>query len=559
MTRSEAALARAACQPAIFAERLRRSLLLEVPTDFVLTPLAISVVRNQPFEVIAESAVPFLSWAGYSGRFTYSNYDDSLSAPPAKQCDLHIVWLDYSRYPSPEKFLRWLNERLLGFRDVSEAPILLANSWQQDNDLNSRLMAVAESIPGVQICDQAAVARRLGPRGCDDRLYRMTGIGLSDEAHLEIARMFGLVWMPAARGAWIKAIAVDLDNTLYTGVLGEDDIAGITVNEDHRQLHRQLLEYRDRGVYLAAVSRNKPEDVERLFTCGSMELKLRDFSAFSIGWTSKAEGTLRVIDQLRVGVDSILFVDDNAGELAAVASALPDVRILHAANTSEVNRALSMYPGLAGRQTSIADQLRVTDLKSVVRRDGERERADSREDYFRSLSVRLSFHFNAIEHTRRAHELSNKTNQFNTGLMRLPEAIVWRRMRDSDCPTVTIELQDKLTQSGLIAVLFCRWAGDELRVEEIAISCRALGRELESVIISESICGIIKRANRADSVAVEFRLVAGERNLPAQEWLAKFVGGPSTCIGRVRVNWQGTPKELLRAREVVAMEWSDGK
>ena len=268
------------------------------------------VVRNEPFELVAAVLGPFLAYAGLEADITYGPYDDSLSDPGAglpASCDAVIVWMDMERYGTdlaPGQLVGWVAERVSALRPLTEAPVLVANWGSQSEravSYNTALVGRLGALTGVYICDQGALALELGLGYTDARMSAVSGSRLSDRAILETARAFGLRWLPAVLVAPVKAIVVDLDHTLYRGVLSEEGVDGIELSEDHRALHRELLACRSRGAYLALASKNDAADVDALFA-GRADLDLRPehFSARAVSWSSKADGIASIADELRI-------------------------------------------------------------------------------------------------------------------------------------------------------------------------------------------------------------------------------------------------------------------
>lgn len=483
--------ARAEWQSVVFSERPRRASLLELAAaDLPTTPLRIHVHRNQPFEFVASCAEAFLRYAGWNPIFTFGPYDDSLSFHQRVDADVELVWLDLGRYQEDRKELSaWLGGRIRYLRSVSDAPILAALGDA----------TLIPPLPGVRAC--AVSSMQIGAAEC-----------------VETARQFAFLWLPPVLRPRLKAVLVDLDHTLYHGVLGEDGPAGVELTPEHVKLQKKLAALQESGVLLAVVSKNEPSDVQALFE------QRRDFpvtrhmvSAWSVGWGAKSRGIRDIAASLHIGRDSILFVDDNPGELAEVASATPEVRVLHAADPVETTRALQLYPGLNGYETGEADRLRAADLAWAGRRAG------SSREYMQSLRIELRFAMNPLDECGRLHDLSMRTNQFNTGLLRLTEAEVARRIADPEYQTVAVRLRDRLSDSGIIGAIFTRCTGDTILVEEICISCRALGRGIEDTLITEALAGIARRASSARELV--FRFVEGARNAPARDWMERYTAG----------------------------------
>ncbi len=352
-----AQLERIAWQERLAAPRLRRSELAGLVPSWPCRPVRVHVVRNAPFELVAACLPPFLAYAGLEAAISYGPYDDSLSDPAGDLpdcCDAVVVWLDLERYGdvAPAQLAGFVADRVGALRARSEAPLLVAD-WTAAHDgavaLRDALAQRLAGLPATHLCAVSALAAALGDAWSDARLAAVSGSSLSDRACLETARAFGLRWLPAVLVPPVKAIVVDLDHTLYHGVLGEDGPHGLVVSEGHERLQRELLACRSRGVYLAVASKNDEVDVEALYAARpDLLLRPEHLSARAVGWSSKAEGLVRIAEELCIAPDAMVFVDDNAAELAEVATRLPAVGLVHARDPSLTAALLGHYPGLFG-------------------------------------------------------------------------------------------------------------------------------------------------------------------------------------------------------------------
>jgi FkbH-like protein len=560
---ADACLTRADWQRLVFAPRLRRAELLGLRPTWPRRRVRLHVLRNQPFEFVASALASFAAYAGYDPRVTLGEYDDSLSDVRVDEADAVVVWLDYDRYSGePAEVASWLAERLSALRRLSAVPVLVHNQAPAPvhsgaAKLNAALPPALSIIPGVYVIDQSAVADELGREYLDERAAKITGFALSDVACLETARQIGLRWLPAAVGTRIRAIVVDLDGTLYEGVLGEDGPAGIRLRSGHRALARRLLELRYRGVFLGLLSRNEPRDIDELFaTRNDLVVRPEHFSAMSVSWEPKAEGLRQLIERLRIGPDSVLFVDDNPGELAAVASEVRGVQCMWAdsADPDSTVRALHWYPGLDKLVTTEADSVRVADLAASERREFELREAANPSDYLRSLHLVVTLAKNPGEHLPRLHELSMKTNQFNTTLSRISERELARRMTDPDSRVVSAALQDRLSDSGIVGSLVCRRQDNRVVVDELAVSCRALGRGVEAPLVLAALRRVVAEL---PSTTVVFPFTVGPRNEPARRWLAEFTGTDPAQTGEVSFDWNEAQAEARLAEAPLVVRWED--
>ena len=200
---------------------------------------------------------------------------------------------------------------------------------------------------------------------------------MSDWAILESARGFGLRWLPAVLLGPVKAIVVDLDNTLYRGAISEEGVDGIDASGDYSALHQELLALRSRGVYLAMASKNDAADVDALFAARpDLALRPEHFSATAVSWSAKGDGVTAIASALRIGLGSVLFVDDNPAELAEVSARHPTVQVVQAKTPAKTMSILRQYPGLWSFRVSGTAARRADDLAAAQLREEARAGAE---------------------------------------------------------------------------------------------------------------------------------------------------------------------------------------
>jgi FkbH-like protein len=541
------------------ALEVKRADLLRLVEPPGLSPVHLQVHRNYAFELVGSVLGPFLWLSGLKSSITYGDYDDSLSFSQIDPAAIQIVSLDFERYgekAGSAAFRDWFTGRLQSLRGMTEQPIVVSN-WpseeRQAEGFNLELERAADRLPSAFVWDTAEIFRDLNERFFDERAASAKGTRLSNTACIEMARSLGLVRLPSVLLPRIKAIAVDLDNTLYDGVLGEDGVEGVRVSAEHEAIYKELLRLRDEGVFLAILSKNDERDFAEL--CEKrvdFVLKPEHFSARSIGWHSKPEGVARIAEQLRIGVDAILIVDDNAGEIAQVRAAHASTPLLHTQSPTQTLFWLRHYPALNGYRASSATALRVNDLEAARQRDLLRA-ATSGADYVREMQIELTYALNSKSARGRLTELSQKTNQFNTGLQRFSEVEVARRLAKADHFTISIEMRDRFCDSGVIGAIFARAEDNQLVVDEVAVSCRALGRGIESPMIALALAPIIERHSLRD---IAFRFREGPRNLPARLWLTGFTGARDISDGSLTaLEWKAIPGIKEHFGAPVASKW----
>ena len=541
---------RAELQNVIFAEAPRRAdlLRLAVSVSREATPIRLRVHRNHPFEFIASLLQPFCAYDWRRINVEIGDYDDSLSFILNGNADIELIWLDYERYKlAPEALSDWLKSRVEALHAATRAPILVA-AWPSHANgaanFNASLRAWTMDLPGVRIMPIDEVADALGNDYHDQRMSGIGGTQLSERANVTLARLLGLSWLPAALRPRLKAVVFDLDNTLWGGVLGEDGQDGVLVGQGYDLLQEKAANLAQSGLFVGVLSRNEPEDVEAMFASGRMKLLAQSVSARSVSWGSKAEGMAEIAKTLRIGFDSILFVDDNPGELAAVATGCPGIHLLHAKpDPRETCRALNHYPGLFSFGLDATDSLRSSDLSSNDARQSLRSATVDHNEYVASLELELRVALNPARYRSRLHQLSQKTNQFNLALRRLSETDVSDVISASDRHVVAIWMTDKFSNSGLIAAMFVSSDGQgTLCVDELCISCRALGRGVEDLMVVTAIDAAVVELAANCSIPIKqvrFHTQRGPRNDPARAWLEAFTG------------------HALGENEIAAIAWTD--
>jgi len=238
-----------------------------------------------------------------------------------------------------------------------------------------------------------------------------------------------------------------------------------------------------------------------------------------VSWGDKSQALQRIAQALNIDVGAMAFVDDNPGELAQVSQQLPAVRcVLAHADASLTERVLAYLPGLWRWHVGTEDALRVSDQQANAQRQQLAAATEDAQAYFRSLQVRLNFDFQPSSRLARLVELSGKTNQFNLALRRYGEAELAALLKREDYAVVSVQLRDRFSDSGSIALLVARREGERLYVEELCISCRAMGRRLEDAIVLLALRGMPLFEGCCE---LYFRVEQGPRNQPGREWLAR--------------------------------------
>lgn len=339
-----------------------------------------------------------------------------------------------------------------------------------------------------------------------------------------VARLIG-----AARGMSRKCLVLDLDNTLWGGVVGDDGVDGIVVGqgtpagEAYLAIQRMALDLRERGIILAVCSKNDDAVAREPFRKRSdMLLREEHFAVFQANWCDKAENLRAIASQLNIGVDALVFVDDNPAERAIIRRELASVAVPELPDDPAFIPRVVLGAGyFEAVSFSSDDRMRSEQYRANAARAQLRESSTDIEGYLRSLEMTIQMSpFDGPGRARIA-QLINKSNQYNLTTRRYTEAEVQGLEGDPNVFTLQARLIDRFGDSGMISVVICRPAGDghkEWHVDSWLMSCRVLGRRVEHAILNV----IVSHARKAGIEALVGHYVPSGRNTLVQDHYSRI-------------------------------------
>ena len=325
--------------------------------------------------------------------------------------------------------------------------------------------------------------------------------------------------LSAQYGKSKKCLVLDLDNTLWGGVIGDDGLGGIklgegsAVGEAHLALQKYAKQLKERGVLLAVCSKNEPAIVEEAFARHpDMHLRRSDIAVFAVNWNDKAENLREIARRLNIGLDSLVFVDDNAVERARIRESLPMVAV------PELPDDPASYVGALARAGyfettafTAEDRQRAEQYAANAERDSLRGASQSVDDFLDGLEMRVIHGPVAPVDVARASQLINKTNQFNTTTRRTTDEALAQWTAAPDNMALQFRLVDRFGDNGLVSVMLLGGDSDNSEALELTnwvMSCRVFGRELEHEALN-----IAVEAARARGVRIlEANLVPTPKN-----------------------------------------------
>jgi FkbH-like protein len=372
----------------------------------------------------------------------------------------------------PEVPLGHLGARLPGSR------------YSMTQRLNLELGAAAGDSVGIVDCDRLAASFGRS-RWFDDRYWHLAKQAVALDALPLLARHTVAV-LAAALGLNRKCLVLDLDNTLWGGVIGEDGLSGIALGSGARgeafvAFQEYVLRLKEKGVILAVASKNNDADARQPFEQHpDMRLRLEDVAVFVANWEDKPANLRRIAETLNIGLDSLVLFDDNPAERQVVRQLVPEVDVvLVPTEPAEYVRALSEYLSFETAALTAEDRRRTEQYRARAEAIALESSAASLGDFYRSLGMEA--HVSRFDelHLPRIVQLIGKTNQFNLTTKRHDVAAVRTFMEDADAVPLYLRLRDRLADHGLVGVLIARRDGDVLDIDTWLMSCRVIGRTVE--------------------------------------------------------------------------------
>jgi FkbH-like protein len=363
-----------------------------------------------------------------------------------------------------------------------------ASPLAQVRAVNEALLAAGRG--RVAWVDMERLAGEVGIRNfAPERFFHTARLGMENR-HLPL-------YLPAFRAAWRlatgrakKVLALDLDNTLWGGVIGDDGVEGIRLGpgspagEAFAEWQAYAHALAGRGIVLAACSKNDPAVAATGFDHPASRLKRADFAAFECSWNDKAQGLANIARTLNLGLDSIVFCDDNPAECALVREALPEVAVVELG--SDPTRFIDLLD--AGHWFDLAqytaeDFGRGEMYTARARALDEAAAAPDMGSFLRGLAMTGRVWRPGEPDMSRVAQLEMKTNQFNLTTRRYSEAALRAFLARDDAVVLAFRLADRFGDHGLTATLIALHEGDALRVDSWLMSCRVFSRSAEQFIL----------------------------------------------------------------------------
>jgi len=366
--------------------------------------------------------------------------------------------------------------------------------------MNLRLMERLEKTPNVFVLNANRWFESVGPGAINPKAWYLGKIAVARPVLIEAARDIRAA-LSALSGGPRKLLVVDLDDTLWGGIVGDAGWENLRLGgmdgsgEAFVDFQKALKDLMRRGVLLAIVSKNEESvALEAIRKHPSMVLREEDFVGWRINWNDKAQNIVELAQQLNLGLQSVVFIDDNPVERTRVREALPEVFV------PEWPAEEFMYPGaLRALRCFDAPSLTLEDLERTrmygeeSRRETLKRSVGSIDEWLKSLGITVSAALVGPNSSVRAAQLLNKTNQLNLSTRRLTELELNAWAAHPNRQFYVISVADRLGDAGLTGLLSLEFEQGIAHIVDFVLSCRVMGRKIEETMVHIAIASAIKR------------------------------------------------------------------
>ena len=386
------------------------------------------------------------------------------------------------------------------------------------------LQALSRSHDGVYVLDYEGLVSRHGKEAWnDEQKWSSVRLPMAASQLVHLAEAWRGFLVPLA-GKTAKCAVVDLDNTLWGGVIGEDGMKGIQLGPEgagapYLAFQRALLSLYHRGILLAVCSKNNEADaMEALTKHEGMAIRPDQFAAMRLNWRPKSENLKEIADDLGIGLDSLCLIDDNPVERQQVRSALPELKVLELPEQpwSRV-AALMDYSGFQRVRLTTEDAER--GKLYAARRESRKLESGvaTREDFYRSLEQVATIRRLDAETLVRVSQLINKTNQFNLTTRRYTEQEVADMALRPGCRIFSIQVADRFADNGIVGVAIIHCLGKTCEIDSFLLSCRVINRTVETAFLSH----LMQQARAEGARHMQGWFVPTKKNPPAAGFYAE--------------------------------------
>jgi FkbH-like protein len=392
------------------------------------------------------------------------------------------------------------------------------------HELNQRLVEIYRKSRQVYVVDLEDAASKHGKsRYTDPKLY-YRGFFLFSESFLPVVADKYMGYIKALKNLTRKCIVLDLDNVLWGGIIGEDGIEGIKLGVDspgnaYKDFQRVLLSYYNRGILLAVNSKNNPEDAMKVISeHPHMLLREKHFAAIKINWQNKVQNMIEVAKEINIGLDGLVFIDDNPREREQVKQVLPQVLVIDLPSSPFLYRqTLEDINDFNVLALTEEDKMRGEMYLARKKREELRESISSLEDFLKSLEMKVVIRPANEMSMQRIVRMVNKTNQFNLTTRRYTDVEIGKmKGAVEEFKIYSMQMSDRLGDEGIVGVAIVRKEPEMWTLDTFLLSCRVIGRKVETAFLAK----IVADAKKQGVSMLVGEYIPTKKNVPVKSFYA---------------------------------------
>ncbi len=441
------------------------------------------------------------------------------------------------------------------FRGYGPVDLRKSNGWQHALlTLNKHFAQELAHIPNVYLLSSERWLQIVGEKACDPRLWYMSKIPY-DMGVFKLAAEDIKAALRACLGGSRKLVILDLDDTLWGGIVGDDGWQNLRLGghdaqgEAYADFQRALKSYQKRGVLLAIVSKNQENIALEVFDRHpEVILKKSDFVGWRINWKDKTENITDLLKELNLTQEAAVYIDNSPIERARIQESLPGVLVPSwTQNSLLYTKAFLSLSCFDTAFVSDDDQKRSQMYLQEKDRSSLRAKAPSMDEWLSSLNTTITIEPLTTTNLPRATQLLNKTNQMNLTTRRLNEGEFLKWSQDPSHRVWIFRVEDKMGDSGLTGIASFACNGQEAKIIDFILSCRVFGRQIENAMMET----LIREAKKLKIQKLTGVYLPTEKNIPCLEFLSERCG--STKISDHTFMWD-TKKDYPRTRFITVKE-----
>jgi FkbH-like protein len=508
----------------LFSKKPKRHLILKhqgVLSQENLDRRNINIWRNTGVEHLISLIQVYLNFFKLEGKFNLSNFDATFSFENRLPADLDLFIIDADQY-SVEKLKELINlkfEELLNIGSKIFTFYLISSV--RDIEIANMISEIKSRNLGIDILTINEIEEISAIQKQNTRLSNLTASWLTSDASNLVARDVAIRSIATKYKPILKLVVFDLDNTLYRGILSEDGLNHLKRTKADLKLGELILNMRNQNLLTGLITKNNKNEVLELFEKRKdFGFNLQSFDFFYVDWEPKSTHMQSILRASNLGASSVLYVDDNFMELELMSQGNPGINLVPGGLDEITIQLVESHLNFRSKISSTTRIERVDDIRASQERTDLLKKLDF-DKAQKNLETRITVSKILQEDLPRISELSLKTNQFNFNFSRLQLPNLIDEYSKNRIGIIKIDLKDKFIDSGLVGFMsFDLGSPSELIINEICISCRAIGRGLESQMIYTGL-KLALQEKKIEMGKIKIKYKEGPRNNQVIEWVKK--------------------------------------